>query len=309
MAGLTVIGQIARDLVLVIPEVPGPHSSAQVTERREMLGGKGANIAVAAAQLGSRVALVGVVGADQTGDWLIAQAKADGIDTKGVISRPGAASALIVDLVTPDAAWRYLQDIPDETLLTVADMDANQSTLVNASSVIIQLQQPSGTAITAAACARAAGRRVVLDGAPSDDSRRDDLLAAANVLRADQQEGELLTGMQLDTVGTAIRAGRKLLRHGPALVALATDEANIFVWEQDELVIPLADTDVRDITGGGDAFTAALTVALDNGLGPRDAAHMAVAASAATVRHPGGRPDLDSAEIWPAHDERGSRPA
>jgi ribokinase len=102
--GVAVAGQIARDLVLVIPELPGPNSSAQVTERREMLGGKGANIAVAAAQLGSRVALIGVVGADHTGDWLISQVKTDRIDTTAVVSRPGTTSGLIVDLVTQDAS-------------------------------------------------------------------------------------------------------------------------------------------------------------------------------------------------------------
>jgi ribokinase len=298
--GVAVIGQIARDLVLVIPELPGPDSSAQVTERREMLGGKGANIAVAAAQLGSRVALIGVVGADHTGDWLLGQARADRIDTTAVVSRSGTTSGLIVDLVTPEATWRYLEDLPDGVLLTAADIRAARRTLADASSVVIQLQQPSAAAFTAATYAREASLRVVLDGAPAHDARRDQLLAAADVLRADQQEGEMLTGMPLDTADNAVLAGCELLERGPSLVALATSEANVFVWDQDQLVIPLEDTKVRDTTGAGDAFTAALTVALDNGLGPRDAARMAVAASAATVGHPGGRPDLKPAEIWPA---------
>ena len=50
-------GQIARDLVLVVDEAPGPGQSASVRERREMLGGKGANQAVALAQLGMRPVL------------------------------------------------------------------------------------------------------------------------------------------------------------------------------------------------------------------------------------------------------------
>jgi ribokinase len=41
-----VLGQIARDLVLRVDEVPGPGESAPVRSRREMLGGKGANQAV-----------------------------------------------------------------------------------------------------------------------------------------------------------------------------------------------------------------------------------------------------------------------
>jgi ribokinase len=58
-----VFGQIARDLVLVVDAMPGVRQSADVYQRRELLGGKGANQAVALAQLGMRPVLAGVVGA------------------------------------------------------------------------------------------------------------------------------------------------------------------------------------------------------------------------------------------------------
>ena len=71
---LVVVGQIARDLVLVVDEVPGPSGSTDVDERRELLGGKGANIAVGLSQLGVPVAVVGVVGDDQVGESLLPDA-------------------------------------------------------------------------------------------------------------------------------------------------------------------------------------------------------------------------------------------
>jgi ribokinase len=52
------------------------------------------------------------------------------------------------------------------------------------------------------------------------------------------------------------------------------------------------DTDVVDTTGAGDALAAALTCVLCRGGGPEEAARLAVAAAAATVGHPGGRPNL-----------------
>ncbi|MFC0105306.1 PfkB family carbohydrate kinase [Kibdelosporangium aridum subsp. largum] len=288
-----VVGQVARDLVLVVPQVPEAGSSARVEQRREMLGGKGANIAVAAAQLGATVAVIGAVGSDATAEWLIGQAAASGVDTRHVSRRPDTSTALIVDVVTPDAHWRYLEDIPDATLVTEADITAAKSTLASARSVIIQLQQPTETTLAAAKHASAA--RIVLDGLPTSDK----MIAAADVLRADQHEGEQLTGTTLDTVDKAVTAGRDLLRRGPSLVALATSDANVFVWADGQAVFPLGDTTVRDTTGGGDALVAALTVGLDHGLHPHDAAKMAVTASARTVDHVGGRPDLDPREIWP----------
>ncbi|WP_448617489.1 PfkB family carbohydrate kinase [Geodermatophilus sp. URMC 65] len=62
MADVVVLGQVGRDLVLRTSALPGPGGSARVGERRELLGGRGADQVVALAQLGVPVALVGVVG-------------------------------------------------------------------------------------------------------------------------------------------------------------------------------------------------------------------------------------------------------
>ncbi|MFF0522439.1 PfkB family carbohydrate kinase [Actinomadura nitritigenes] len=107
-----VVGQIARDLVLVVGEVPGPGGSARVRRRREMLGGKGANQAVGLAQLGMRPALAGVVGDDDAGRDALGQAVRDGIDVSAVVRREGARTGLIVDVVDGDGRWRHLEDLP-----------------------------------------------------------------------------------------------------------------------------------------------------------------------------------------------------
>ncbi|MEW2358102.1 PfkB family carbohydrate kinase [Spirillospora sp. NPDC029432] len=291
MAGaeVVVMGQVARDLVLLVDEVPGAGGSAPVRERREMLGGKGANQAVGLAQLGARVALLGVVGDDAAGTGLIEQAAADGIDTAPVVRRTGTGSALIVDIVDRSARWRYLEDIPDATLLTEADVEAARGSLRRARFVLLQLQQPPGAALRAARLARDAG--IVLDGAPPADDP--ELLAAADVLRADAREAALLAGTPVDTPETAARLGRDLLRRGPSLVALAVGDAgNMFVWPDGELFLPLEDVPVVDTTGAGDALVVALTAALLHGASPPDAARHAVAAAGATTAHPGGRPAL-----------------
>lgn len=172
------VGQIARDLVLVVDEVPGPGGTAPVRERREMLGGKGANIAVGLAQLGAPVTLVGVVGDDDVGARLIARAAADGISTGAVVRRAECATGLIVDLVAD--GWRYLEDLPDGVLLREEDLPVDL--IERAAAVVVQLQQRPEVALAAA---RAASGRVVLDGAP--ERLRDELLACADVVRADHR--------------------------------------------------------------------------------------------------------------------------
>ena len=98
-----VIGQIARDLVLQVDEIPCAGSAAAAGQRLEIRGGKGAYQAVCLAQLGLRVSLLSPVGDDPAADWLLGQAAADGIDTAWVARRPHTPSGLIVSLVGPAA--------------------------------------------------------------------------------------------------------------------------------------------------------------------------------------------------------------
>jgi ribokinase len=287
-----VFGQIARDLVLVVDAVPGPSRSADVYQRREMLGGKGANQAVSLAQLGMRPALAGVVGDDQIGQRLLVQAGHDRVDTSAVARRPGARTALIIDIVDATGQWRYLEDIPAETLLTEADVRARSHLFVPGRWVSVQLQQPPAATLAAVTGAHRAGCKVVLDGAPAD-THRAALLAMADVLRADAREAELLAGSAVTTAADAAKIAADLIREGPWLVALAVEGiGNLIAWPEDSVFLPLTETPVVDTTGAGDAFVAALITALAQGGDPQRAARLAVAAAGATVGHPGGRPAL-----------------
>lgn len=297
MTSTVVVGQITRDLVLSVDELPGARETARVLRRREVLGGKGANIAVALAQLGLPVSLLGVVGDDHVAATLLARAKRDGIDVDPVVRRAGTATGLVVDVPDAHGDWHYLEHLPPEVLLTEDDVTACAETLRTARCVVVQLQQPPAAALAAATCAKEAGRLVVLEGSPvrdeQGDARRDALLATADVLRADDKEARLLTGTDIQDASTAIHAARDLIdRYGIALVALGVPGGDAFVWATGSRVVPYLATRVVDTTGAGDALCAALTSVLCRGGNAEEAVDLAVAAAAATVEHPGGRPNL-----------------
>jgi ribokinase len=301
-AGVVVVGQVARDLVLCVDEVPGANSAVSASRRLELLGGKGANHAVALTQLGVPAALLGVVGDDRVADPLLRQAADDGIDVRPVVRRAGARTGLVVNLVDRGGHWHYVEDLPEDVLLTEDDVHGAAAHLRAARCVVVQLQQPSAAALAAAL---AADGLVVLEGAPADDERRDPLLARADVLRADAKEARMLTGTGPAGADEVVRAARDLLaRHDLALVALGFDgggdsggdgsgeSGDVFVWRDGARVSSHGDAKVVDTTGAGDALSAGLTSVLLRGGGPDEAAELAVAAAAATVEHPGGRPNL-----------------
>ncbi|MBQ0902118.1 PfkB family carbohydrate kinase [Micromonospora sp. U21] len=292
-----VIGQLARDLVLQLDQWPEVGHAADVGGRREMLGGKGANQAVALAQLGVTVALVAVAGDDDIGDSLLAQATRDGVDVTQVVRRPDTSTGLIVEALDGAGRWRYLQHLPNEVLLTATDVEASAELLRAADAVLVQLQQPPAATLGAARLAHDAGRLVVVDGAPASESDRPALLAVADVVRTDAHETRLWTAAPTDDIDRVLTAAGDILAAGPRLLAFGVNAGNLFAWRDQRwgdghLLVPLTDQKVVDTTGAGDALVAALTAALLRGDPPPTAARHAVAAAGATVGHPGGRPSL-----------------
>ncbi|WP_298586909.1 PfkB family carbohydrate kinase [uncultured Kocuria sp.] len=293
MSGVVVVGQVGRDLVLSVEELPAEGGAADVLDRQELLGGKGANQAVACRQLGAEVHLVGVVGTDSAGADVLAQAAEDGIDVGAVVRRSGAPTALLVDLVGPRGVRRLLEDVDARMLLDAEDVRASRDLLRSADAVLVQLQQPAPAVTEALEAAAAGGALVVADGAPADGAARRRVLATAAVVRADTAEAEALVGWAPQDVPGTVRAAQSLLAEGPRVVALATGEGDVVAWPGGHVVLPHLGEDRVDPTGAGDSFVAALTVALLRGESPESAAWWAAAAAAEVVGTAGGRPDLD----------------
>ncbi|MCW2134564.1 PfkB family carbohydrate kinase [Arthrobacter sp. VKM Ac-2550] len=292
---VVVVGQVARDLVLSIDEVPDEGGSATVRERQEMLGGKGANQGVACRQLGARVELIGVVGDDAAGREVLEQAADDGIGMAGVVRRAGARTPLLLDLVGPPGVRRLVEDVDDQVLLRPDDVEACRESLRSADAVLVQLQQP-GPAVAAALDACAEDALVVADGAPADEETRRRVLARADVVRADSAEIQALVGWKPDGAEEVVRAAQELLGQGPRVVALSVSGGggDVVAWPAGHVVLPLLGEEAVDPTGGGDSFVAALAMALLAGETPELAAWWAAVAAADVVRRPGGRPELDA---------------
>ena len=277
---VAVVGQIARSLVLEVDGVPDAGGTGVVRSRREALGGSGANQAAFLARLGVSAALFGVVGDDDVGADLLAQARWAGIDMSWVVRRPNTASGLIVELLDGAGRCRCLEDLAAPVRLTRSDVVARAEQLTRSRAVLVHLQQPPDAALAAAALGRRAGRRVVLDGAPPEEYRSA-LLACADVLRAGARETQILADDWISSVDDAVQAGRGLLREGPGFVVLAlAGEGNVFVWREGHVFLPHIHAEKADTAVAGDAFTAALTAALSRGDGYLQAARWAVAAAA-----------------------------
>jgi ribokinase len=287
---VVVVGQLGRDLILRTAGLPEAGGTVEVLERREQLGGKGANQAVGLAQLAVPTALVAVAGVDAAGIAVTEQAARDGIDVRGIIRR--GQTALLLDLIDDPPNRRLLEHIPDAAVLTEADVRRSAEVFATADTVSLQMQQPPDALLAAARLGRDHGARVVVDGAAPPDFR-DELLPLTDVVRADAKEARLWAGAPLESLDAVTNFGHRIMACGPQLVALELDGVgDVVLWPGGQRLFEFSDDVVVDRTGAGDAFVAGLIAALRRGADPERAGGVAADAARRVVGHLGGRPDL-----------------
>ena len=99
-AHVVVVGSLNYDVTVWVPRRPQPDETIHGTRVAEFAGGKGANQAVAAARLEAQVTMVGCVGTDRRGDFLLAELDAAGVNRANVAKVDASTG---IALITVDA--------------------------------------------------------------------------------------------------------------------------------------------------------------------------------------------------------------
>jgi ribokinase len=261
---ITVVGSANIDLVARCPRLPRPGETVTDASLERVPGGKGANQAVAAARLGARVRFVGQIGRD---DLVLRSMEREGVDTSGVVRDDGESG---VAVILVDAAGENVIVVAPgaNRRLAPSDVDVGE-----ADAVMCQLEIPS----EAVAAAAAGARFFCLNAAPA----RGPLEFEPDLLVVNRYE--------YDRVGPY-----------PGLVALTLGADGAVLLEGGREVARAQPPPIKavDGTAAGDAFCAALVVALLRGEQRADALTRACAAGALAASRPGAQPSLPtSAEV------------
>jgi len=283
---IAVVGSINLDLVVAVDRHPAPGETVVGGDCRQLPGGKGANQAVAAARLGSEVAMVGRVGADAQGAWLREGLWTERVDVEHVRE----------DRVAPTGVAMIAVDARGENTIVVSpganarvdarDVAAASDVVRGAEVVLVQHEVPA--AAVAAAIATAGGT-VVLNPAPARG-----LAAPVDVLVPNRGELETLAGGRGDpvTLARSITAAR-------AVVVTLGEEGAIVVEGDRAERVRAPHVEAVDSTGAGDAFCGALAEAMAGGATVVEAARWAVRVAAVSVTRPGAQGGLPRREDVP----------
>jgi ribokinase len=264
---IDVVGSVNIDLVAGLERLPEPGETLPSTSFSLVPGGKGANQAVAAARLGADVRFVGAVGRDAHGDTLLAALQADGIDTSAT-RRLGPDSG---------QAFIFVDRAGDTTIVTVAganhELGAGDVDVGAADAAVAVLEVRDE--VIAAAAAQCTGLFAINVAPPRP--LPPGVLERADLIVANRHEFTAVPGVaggRLVAV-TMGAEGARLLRDGGEVASCRPP------------AVPVVDG-----TAAGDAFTAALVVALLEKMSDQEALRFAVTAGAVTVGRHGAQPSL-----------------
>ena len=293
-----VIGSINMDLVLQVLSIPAAGESCLADQYRYSAGGKGANQAAAAAKLGAAVAFIGKIGDDANGRSLLEAQKAFGVDTSFLKTDPGAPTGLAVVMVEPDGKNRILVFPGSNMFLMPEDVvPVIESGTYDA--LIIQLEIPRQTVIAACRAALKQKMPVVVDAGPAQSFPLHEI-AGVTVLSPNETETLALCGICPDTEDMAREAAGLLMEKSKAqYVVIKRGEHGAYVFGEG-IARNFDAPPVRavDTTAAGDAFTAALAIAMTETGDIFKAAEYANYAGALTVTRAGAQASLpDAAEV------------
>jgi 5-dehydro-2-deoxygluconokinase len=258
------MGRVGVDLY---PEQVGV-TLADVRTFAKSLGGSPTNVAVAAARLGRRAAVITKVGRDGFGDYVRKALAEFGVDTRWVGTDPTLRTPIVFCEVHPPDRFPLLfyrePKAPDMNLeKSELDLDAIAKAPLLWTTGTGLSDEPSRTATLAALDARK-GREITvhdLDDRPGfwrsgDDARRwaREALRRATVVVGNTDEVEMATGMR-----DARTAADALLEMGPRLAIVKRGGDGAYAkTAREEVSVSAVEVSVLNGLGAGDAFGGAL---------------------------------------------------
>jgi ribokinase len=284
-APVVVVGSINVDLIVQVARLPAPGETVTGGAFTRAPGGKGANAAAAAARLGAPTRFVGLVGRDDFGTKAREDLRAEGVDVThlGEADDPTGVAAILVEeggqnvIAVASGANAAVSSGYVRRALHAIDVER--------AVILANLEIPDGAVDAAAHLAVGRGWPFVLNPAPARPIAAG-VLSGCDVVVPNEREAAVLGGVD-DLLGNGGRA---------VVVTRGSAGADLHRPGRPVHHEPAPEVEAVDSTGAGDAFCAAVAVALAEGRDLEDAVRWGTAAGALACRRVGARTALPTRE-------------
>lgn len=282
---ILVVGSLHHDILIEAETLPRRDETAVGRRWYPKFGGKGGNQALAASRAGAGVRMLGAVGADDFGRFLLQGLDRAGVDRSWVRVLDGVGSGMSVAI--QDARGDYAAAIVSGANLQIDPAELLRADLwAGVRLLILQNEVAEALNRSAAQAARQRGVMVVLNAAPALRPGLD-LSDTVDVLVVNAVEAEMMGAGAVHDLDGAQAAARVLAARYPAAVVTAGARGLAGVGA-DGRAFRLAAEPVPVVSshGAGDCFTGSLAAALVAGQPLEPACRIAARAAARHVSSP-----------------------
>ncbi|MBM0742767.1 ribokinase [Phormidium sp. CLA17] len=282
---VTVFGSLNMDLVVRTPRLLQSGETLIGSDFYTTPGGKGANQAVAVAKLGISTEIIGRVGTDPFGLELLAELKALGVGTDGVLV-DATHSGVAVITVAATGENQIIGVFGANGNVDQIDVERLKAVLPKTKLLLLQLEVPIAAVKQAAQVAHGLGVQVILDPAPVPAEAIAPLYPFIDILVPNEIEAGQLVGFLVNSPETAALAARVLQQQGAKTVIVKLGAQGVFCAAPDEtFFVPAFNVEAIDTVAAGDAFAGGLAAALVEGASLQQAVIWGAAAGAlATIK-------------------------
>jgi ribokinase len=301
MSQIVVVGACMIDLISYVPRFPQMGETLHGTEFRMGYGGKGANQAIMAAKLGSKVVMVSKVGDESFGAGTLENFKKNGVSTDFVYKSQEEFSGVAPIFVTPKGENSIVIVSGANNKLTAMEIEKASNEIKQSSYLICQLEIEVELSLIALRLAKKLGVSTILNPAPARSSLPEEIYKLTDIFCPNESEAELLTGKKINSMEDIEEMAKQFVTAGAKSVIITLGENGCYVLSNGVgKHVPANKVSVVDSTGAGDAFVGALAHFLDLGIDIFESSKRASAVATISVQGKGTQSSFPERDQLPS---------
>ena len=278
------LGILVADVVAKpIEEMPG-RGKLQLVDTMELhTGGCASNTGYALNKLGISAGLMGKIGTDGFGDFLVRYMEDAGLDTRGISRTSSVNTSATMVMVSEDGERTFFHYLGANAEFCYDDLDFDiikEAKILHVAGAFLMPGFDGEPAARVLKQAREWGIITSLDTAWDSKNEWMDVLEPClqhlDIFMPSIEEARMITGKEEPS-----EIAEFLLSYGIGTVALKMGEQGSYIRTSDwEMSAPIYEVDSIDSTGAGDAFAAGFLVGVSKGWDHKKAAKLANAVGA-----------------------------
>lgn len=286
---IVVIGSLSTDFIVQASRMPDKGETILGTDFKTAFGGKGANQAVAAARLGSKVSFIGAVGDDSFGVNLKENLMDNHILCDDMETFQGASSGT-AHITIYDNDNSIIVVPGTNGMITPSVIKSKKDSILKAEFVIIQNEIPVDTTKYIIDFCYENQIKLIYNPAPFIEMEIA-YLEKCYMITPNEIESRQLFGEETDTV---------IRRYPNKLIVTLGEKGAVYFDGEKTVHVPAVETEPVDTTGAGDTFNGALAAFLNKGYTLKEAVEAGNRASSIAIKKIGAQTGIPTLEEWEA---------